>query len=78
MKTKGQLSLAAIISLAIGFIVLTSVFAPMIATVILNNPPSDPNANSLMMFLIPAMFGMIIVVAFMYATGRKPPGLWSE
>lgn len=72
------LSLAAIISIVVGFIVLTTTIGPAIIHITSTAPIQDPNTNTFFMFLVPAMFGMLIVAAFMYATNRQPPGKWSE
>lgn len=72
------LSLAAIISIVIGFILLSTTIGPAIIHITSTAPIQDPNTNALFLFLVPAMFGMLIVTAFMYATNRKPSGLWGE
>jgi hypothetical protein len=76
-KAKGQISLAIIASLAIGFIVLATTIGPNLINII-NASGVKGDAAGLLMLLVPALFGMIIVAALLWATGRKPPGYWGQ
>jgi uncharacterized RDD family membrane protein YckC len=73
---KGMISLPVIVFLVVGFIAFVTCFAPLISSTITSAPESDPNALGLLPLIVPAVFAMFIIVAFMWATGRKPPGAW--
>ena len=53
---KGQVNLAVVIGLFIGFMILVTSLAPLMSTSINAWPTDNPNANGLAVFIIPALF----------------------